>query len=328
MSYYATFAVLAGFAFFYSVLAARLERGIVSGALVYVVFGLICGPLGLDFIDLDVDAEGIKQLAELTLALVLFLDATAANLSVLKSAARLPFRLLAIGLPLTIALGLGVGLLMFDGIGIFEIALLATILAPTDAALGKAVVSNEAVPVPVRQGLNAESGLNDGICVPVLFIFLALAQGETQGAETLHLVLLLPLEEIGIGLAVAVVFAYAGWFAIKTALDRDWLAEKGRYIPMVALAFFSFAAAQALGGSGFIACFVGGLVFGKLAQERKEAVMHAAEGVGEVLALVTWIVFGAVVVGQAFQHFDWTAFIYAVLSLTVIRMVPVRLNTA
>ena len=99
-----------------------------------------------------------------------------------------PIRLLLIGLPLTIAAGVGVGYLIFDDLTFFEVALLATMLAPTDAALGQAVVTNETVPSRVRESLNVESGLNDGICVPVLLVFLALATGQVSGNETASLV--------------------------------------------------------------------------------------------------------------------------------------------
>jgi NhaP-type Na+/H+ or K+/H+ antiporter len=138
----------------------------------------LIGPVGLDLISFKANREAIKVLAELTLALVLFTDAAGADMGVLRKFERLPVRLLLVGLPLTILLGFGVGALLFQRLSLFEVALLATMLAPTDAALGKAVVSNETVPNPVRQGLNVESGLNDGICVPILFVFLALATGK------------------------------------------------------------------------------------------------------------------------------------------------------
>ncbi|MDH3718846.1 MAG: cation:proton antiporter, partial [Planctomycetota bacterium] len=208
MSEYQILTVLAAFAFFYSVVASRLERSPVSGAVVYLFVGLLCGPYGLKIIELNVDGEGLKRLAEFTLALVLFSDSANADLSVLRRVERIPVRLLLVGLPLTIAAGFGVGYLMFGHhLTLFEIALLATMLAPTDAALGQAVVTNESVPGSVRASLNVESGLNDGICVPVLLIFLALATGSTAGGETWHLVLKLPLQAIGIGAIVGLVLA-------------------------------------------------------------------------------------------------------------------------
>ena len=199
---YENLAILAAFVFLYSLLSGGLERTPVSGAIVFVVFGLVFGPLGLGLLNLKVDAEGLSTLAELTLALVLFTDAANANLGELKHSFRIPQRLLLIGLPLTILLGFGTGVLLFDGMTLFEIAILATMLAPTDAALGKAVVTNEDVPSNIREGLNVESGLNDGICVPILFVFLALATNAGVEGGTSMLALKLVAQAIGIGVAV------------------------------------------------------------------------------------------------------------------------------
>ena len=210
---YETLAILAVFIFLYSISSGGLERTPINGALVFTAFGLALGPLGLGILSLDVDKEGLRTLAELTLALVLFTDASNANLGVLKKNIAIPQRLLLIGLPLTILLGFGVGVLVFDGLTLLEIAILATMLAPTDAALGKAVVTNEAVPSNIREGLNVESGLNDGICVPILFVFLALV--TATGAETSTPVLAMKLvaEEIGIGVAVGVGLTVPGQLA-------------------------------------------------------------------------------------------------------------------
>ena len=167
---YEDLSILAAFVFLYSITCGGLERTPINGAIVFTAFGLAFGSLGLGLLTLDVGAEGLNTLAELTLALVLFTDAANANLSVLKKAFHIPQRLLLIGLPLTILLGFGAGVLLFGGLTLFEIAILATMLAPTDAALGKAVVTNESVPTDIRESLNVESGLNDGICVPILFL--------------------------------------------------------------------------------------------------------------------------------------------------------------
>jgi NhaP-type Na+/H+ or K+/H+ antiporter len=261
----------------------------------------------------------------LTLALVLFTDAASADMGVLRKTKALPIRLLLIGLPLTILLGYGVGVLLVEKLSLFEVALLATMLAPTDAALGKAVVTNEAVPDPVRQGLNVESGLNDGICVPILFVFLALATGKGGEGGPWQLAMKLVAEEIGIGLAVGLLLTtMAGWL-LKFAKGKGWLTHTWIQIPVVALALGCFAVAQFLGGSGFIAAFSGGLLFGVLAKQHREEFLLAAEGTGDTLALITWVIFGAAVVGQAVGQFSWLILLYAVLSLTLIRMLPVFL---
>ena len=320
---YETLALIALFTLVYSSVAGAVERTWVSGPIVFTCFGLLVGPLGLDLLSWETDGETIRSLAEVTLAMVLFTDAAGADMSVLKKTAGLPARLLLIGLPLTIVFGFGVGVLLVDSLSLFTIALLATMLAPTDAALGKAVVTNESVPDEIRQGLNVESGLNDGICVPILFVFLALALDKAGDAGPWTLAIKLVVEEIGIGLAVGLLLTLAAAKLLKTALRRKWLTPTWIQIPVVALALSCFAVAQLLGGSGFIAAFSGGLLFGALAKNERDQFLLAAEGTGDTLALITWVIFGSAVVGQAIGHFSWLILIYALLSLTVIRMLPV-----
>lgn len=327
MSEYQVLSVVAAFAFLYSVVASRLERTPVSGAVVYLFVGLACGTYGLGLVALNVDGEAIKRLAEFTLALVLFSDSANADLRVLRKVERVPIRLLLVGLPLTIAAGCGVGFLIFGELTFFEVALLATMLAPTDAALGQAVVTNQSVPASVRESLNVESGLNDGICVPVLLIFLVLATGQAEGTEAAGLIVKLPLQEIGIGAGVGIVLAVIGSFLVKFCGRRGWIEGAWVGIPVVALAMSCFAVSQWLGGSGFIGSFVGGMVFGGLmrSHEVKEKLLGGAEGAGNLMSLLTWFVFGAVVFGKGLEDFSWQVILYAALSLTIIRILPVLL---
>ena len=322
---YSDLAILAAFALIYSVIASGLEKTPFNGALVFVIFGLACGPAGLDIVNLDIDAQALRMLAELTLALVLFTDAANANLGVLRRSFQIPGRLLLVGLPLTILLGFVLGVLLFDQLSLLEVALLATILAPTDAALGKAVVTNPVVPARTREGLNVESGLNDGICVPVLFVFLAFAVGQASETRTTSLILHEFAGEIGIGAGVGIVCTLVASFVIRASRRRGWLGDIWAQVPVPAAAVTCFAVAQTLGGSGFIASFVGGLIGGALMRNDKEELLQAAEGTGDMLSLLTWVAFGAVVASTIFRSFAWDAFVYAVLSLTVIRMLPVFL---
>jgi NhaP-type Na+/H+ or K+/H+ antiporter len=322
---YETLAIVAGFVFFYSISSRGLERTPINGAIVFSAFGLLFGPLGLGYLKFDPGTENLRTLAELTLAVLLFTDAANANLGVLKGNIKIPRRLLLVGLPLTIALGFGAGIVLFDGLTMFEIAIIATMLAPTDAALGKAVVTDPSVPAPIREGLNVESGLNDGICVPILFLFLALATESSGDQGAANLAVRLLAEEIGIGLGVGIVLtAIAAWL-LKRCAGRGWVTESWRQLPVVTLAVACFAGAQSLGGSGFISSFTGGLLFGRLAGEKKEGLLLSAEGTGDTLALITWVVFGSAVVGHSIERVTWETVLYAVLSLTVIRMLPVFL---
>lgn len=322
---YENISILAVFVFLYSISSGRLERTLFSGAIVFTAFGLIFGPLGLGFLTLEIHTEGLRTLAELTLAMVLFTDAANANLKELKHTFRIPQRLLLIGLPLTILLGFGAGVFVFGGLTLLEVAILATMLAPTDAALGKAVVTNETVPDNIREGLNVESGLNDGICVPILFVFLALAGSSSAQGGTAMLTLKLVAEAIGIGVAVGGGLTALGMWLLKRFADRGWITETWKQLPVPAIAVTCFAVAQWLGGSGFIACFVGGLLFGGVEKQHKHKLMFAAEGTGDTLALITWVIFGATVIGQSIQSFSWEVLLYALLSLTLVRMVPVFL---
>ena len=251
----------------------------------------------------------------------------AADLAVIRRAIGLPQRLLLIGLPLTIIFGFLTALAIFPGLDLFAAALLAALLAPTDAALGAPVVTNPAVPAETREALNFESGLNDGICVPVVIILLDLALGtEVEHSGVAHAILVIA-EEIGLGLITGIVLAaIAVWF-LRLTSRRGWTSQHWRHIPVVALAALCFATAQALGGSGFIACFVGGLLFGYLSN-RREDLLGGAASTGEVLAMLTWVAFGGPILARLLDFVTWPMLLYAVLSLTVIRILPVFLCLA
>ncbi len=322
---YETLAVLGFFAFLYSLFAGGIERTWISAAIVFTLFGLIVNPSGLNILPLAADKETIKTLAELTLALVLFTDAAGANIGILRHVSKIPARLLLIGLPLTIGLGYLIGRVFFVDMSALEIALLATMLAPTDAALGEPVITNTSIPGSYREALNVESGLNDGICVPVLLLFLTLATGHHSGeGSTSKLLAHLIVEEIGIGLLVGVgVTVLAAWLG-RFAKAKGWLDPVWSMISLAVLAFAIFGLAQSLGGSGFIAAFTGGITFNLIYEnkDRKEW-LERTESFGNLFSLITWSTFGALVVGPALAHLNWQVILYALLSLTVIRMVPV-----
>ncbi len=312
--------MLALLAFVYSAMSGWIERTPVNGALVYTGFGLLFGSVGFDLIAFDLEAEGLRVIAEVTLGVVLFSDAASADLKVLKHNLGIPQRLLFIGLPLTILLGMTAGIALFDGLSLIEIAIIATMLAPTDAALGKAVISDKRVPAPMGQSLNVESGLNDGICVPVLFAFLALAAGG-EGEFGHHLVM-----EIGIGAICGIGITWLAAKLLRYASNRDWIGPTWRQMLIATLAVICFTAAQLSGGSGFIAAFVGGMFFGSITREHKEELLEPAEATGDLLSMITWTIFGAAVVGPALGAFTWQVLVYALLSLTVVRMLPVYLS--
>ena len=218
------------------------------------------------------------------------------------------------------------GLWLYPDLPLLELAILSTILAPTDAALGKAVVSNPAVPAPIREGLNQESGLNDGICVPVLLLLLALIAPTEQHTGTGMLAMTLLLEEIGIGLLVALVLTSLTIRLLKTSYLNGWQLPLWRQLTMPGLALLCFALAQTLGGSGFIAAFVGGLLMGRRLGEHKHAYMDSCEGYGDLLSVVIWMVFGATLMPMLPMLLHWQYWLYAAASLTLLRMLPVWLS--
>ena len=305
---------------------SRLLSGTpVTPAMVFVVLGLIAGPLVLDDIDVSTSSSTVRSLAEATLALVLFSDAARIDLRKLRAERQLPVRLLGIGLPLTIVAGALAAVAIFPSLSVTEALVLAIVLAPTDAALGQAVVTNARVPARIRQALNVEGGLNDGICVPLLLIVLATAEAEahtTGSGDALRIV----VEEIGYGLlagvgigaVVAAVIVYAGRWKLIAPAWRQTVAVAG--------AFLAYGVAAALGGSGFIGAFVAGMVFGHLVRQDTQPLTVFTEDFGQLLDGVTFILFGAVLLGPLLEDLDWSAVLYGLLSLTIVRMIPVGLS--
>lgn len=324
---YQNLALLAAFLLTYSIFAGRFESRLLNGPLMFMLAGLILGPAFLGILQPRIDSQGLRILAELTLAIVLFSDAANADLKVLKAHEGLPLRLLLIGLPLTMLSGWLLGIWLFPQAPLIELALLAILLAPTDAALGKAVVSNPRVAAPVREGLNVESGLNDGICVPVLLMFLALLI-EEHTQSPLSLAIELFFEELGIGALIGGGLTFIAWLMQRYSGKHHWQTPMWSQLTLPGLAVLCFATAQTLGGSGFIAAFVGGLLASYLFAEQKHDLLKASEEFASLLSIITWVVFGALVIPSVWSSFTVDVWLYALLSLTVIRIVPVLVSLA
>ena len=308
--------------FAWAVFSRRLEQGVVTQAMFFVAFGLLFGPEGTGWITLDVGGEELRAVAEITLTLVLFTDASRLNLRALRQDYPLPARLLGVGLPLTIGLGALAAKALFGGLTWLEAGLVGVILAPTDAALGQAVVRDPRVPVRISQGLNVESGLNDGICVPLLLILLA-ATSADEGAINAAAAVRLVFEQIGYGLLAGVVAATVGSVVIGWATRRGLMLPEWRRVATLTIAAACYGLAVPLGGSGFIAAFMGGLVFGWLNQHEVPSLTELVVDGGGLFAALTFVLFGAVVVGPLLHRVDAAVAIYAALSLTVVRILPV-----
>ncbi|HEY2355524.1 MAG TPA: cation:proton antiporter [Gaiellaceae bacterium] len=317
-------AVLAGVVLVYALLSRRLDRTPVTAAIFFLSAGLLFGNKGLGWIDIAPHGETVRVLAELTLTLVLFADASRIDLAALRREYVVPARLLGIGLPLTIVAGVVIALGVFGPLSFGEALVLAVILAPTDAALGQSVVTDERIPSRVRQGLNVESGLNDGLCVPLLFIAIAIADAETPTVTT-HQAVVLVFEAIGYGVLFGVVCGAAGAVLLRLAQARDLAESRWVEAVPVGTAALAYGLAAPLGGSGFIAAFAAGLAFGAL-RRKEEDVTYLLEELGGLANAVTFIVFGAAIVGPALGAITWSVAAYGLLSLTVVRMLPVAVS--
>ncbi len=325
--------VLAILVFGFGLLSRRLGRGVITPPLAFVGFGMLLAAPALDLLGIPSPFQGaehlesvIHLLGELTLVVVLFTDAAQINVRSLVRGAGLPVRLLAIGMPLTVALGAAAAAPLIPGLGPWELALIGAVLAPTDAALGQAVVTSEEVPLQIRQGLSAESGLNDGIAVPMVVIFASLAGvGQMVEGEMLTLdhcatfaakqVLLGPLVGLVIG-------AVAAW-AMGRAIQLQAMSHAYQEIAGLAIALIAYTAAIAVGGNGFIATFVAGLVLGNSSQQVCECLWDFAEAEGQLLMLVTFFLVGLTIAWPTLADAPLSAWIYAIASLTVLRMLPV-----
>lgn len=308
----------------FGLVSGRLQRSVLTPPMVFAAFGLLLGPQFLDLAEFNVEFGFLHTLAELALVLVLFGDASRIDLKLLVREHDIPLRLLFVGLPLTVVAGTAAALLLFEDFSLWQAALLAAILAPTDAALGQAVVSNPVVPVRIRQSLNVESGLNDGMVLPLVLVFAALSGALEGGAERVSLALV----GLQIGLSAVVGFG-AGWAGgklVQRAAQRQWMSATYQRLATVALAVFAFALAEILGANGFIAAFVGGLAVGNFAKDICPRIHEFAETEGELLVLLTFLLFGASMVPVILSTDDPMIWVYAVLSLTLVRGVSVALS--
>jgi sodium/hydrogen antiporter len=298
-------------------------RGITS-AMIFTTAGLIVGTSALKLVNIHIESHVAERFCELALVFLLFSDSTRIDLAGLRRNLSWPSRLLVIGLPLTILTGLGAGLLVFPGIALASAFVLSTMVCSTDAALGQRVVSDKSVPGRVRQALDVESGLNDGLAVPFFLVAVDLSLARLSTGFTAAVVRNMA-EQIGWGLVSGIGAGALAGLLLRVADDRGWLEGQWRQILPLVAALLAYLTALRLGGSGFIAAFTGGMTFGYLSRHHDQRVTSLNEDVGGILAGATWVGFGALAVGVLAPHLTWQVAAYAALSLTLIRMVPVAI---
>jgi sodium/hydrogen antiporter len=320
----ADLAIIAGLVFAWGTLSARLERFDMTAPIVFTVAGVLLthGPLAP--LGITPGSEVVKVLAEATLVLVLFSDASRVGLHQLRTDLGLCVRLLGIGLPLAIGLGTLLAFILPGVSDIWLALLVGAALAPTDAALGAGVMVNPAVPARIRRLINVESGLNDGIATPFVLVAIAGAATAEHGSGTGPGA---AVAELGLGLLIGVAVGGGGGWLVKVGRRRGWVAEGFAGAAVLGLALCSYATSVALHGNGFIAAFTGGLAFAAAGQQAARLVPFVEE-TGAMLSLLVWLMFGVVAVVPALTGLTWQAVLYAVLSLTVIRMLPVAVALA
>ncbi|MFJ1578430.1 cation:proton antiporter [Streptomyces sp. NPDC088182] len=308
--------------FLWSLFSQRLARVELTAPVAFVLLGLLLSE-GLGVLDLAPSPETVRTLAEVTLAWVLFTDAARLSFRALRPELGLYVRLLLLGLPLCIGLGtlLAVGLL--PGVSGWAALYVAAALAPTDAALGATMMVDPVVPARIRRLINVESGLNDGIATP--FVVLALAGVAAAGSTSDTHSPGSALVELAIGLGYGTALGLIAGCGLRFALRKGWATEDVAGTGVLALALLSYTSAIAIGGNGFVAAFVAGLAFGSTHGARQRVLLFVEQS-ASLFSVLVWLLFGAVLVPAAFDHLTWQAALYAVLSLTVVRMLPVALS--
>jgi len=296
----------------------------ITPPIVFVVAGFILSLPAVDLIHFQANQHWLHVLLEITLILVLFSDAAKIDLQQLRLHYTIPRRMLLVGMPLTIILGTAFASILPLGLTFCEAALVAAILTPTDAALGQAVVSSDDVPEKIRLGLNVESGLNDGIALPIILVLASIASAIATSDNQQWLTF--AFTQLTLGPLAGIITGYVGARLLQTAHRKGWVTEAGDGIVALCVAGICFILADFFHGNGFIAAFVGGLVFGNLNKNRCQYLFEFIETEGQIFTLGTFFIFGALLLPMTLQHFNIWYWVFALFSLTFMRMIPVYLS--
>jgi NhaP-type Na+/H+ or K+/H+ antiporter len=308
----------------YGYISNALARLNISGPMIFTGLGLLISPLALNIGQLEIDAELVTIVVEIALVLVLFSDAALLDLKLLKTSWRLPTRLLLIGLPLTIIFGTLTAQFIFPHEPTLNMMLLSLLLTPTDAALGKAVVTDTKVPKTIRSTINVESGLNDGIIFPIVITVVAMiSSGLTEVNDGDSHWIVYVLEQVGIGALVGVFVGYIGTKLSLISINKNWMVDSYQNLIPIALAIVAFYLAETFSGNGFISAFCAGLLAGNTSIRTREHIEDFAESEGELLVLISFFLFGLAFVPAMITYITAEVIAYALLSLTLLRMLPV-----
>ena len=308
--------------FFFSLVSKGIEKTIFTGPIIFTLAGITLYYAFPSIAELEIHNETVLLIAELTLALLLFTDASRIDLRKLLQESDIPGRLLGFGMLGTILAGTIVAALVFDNFPVWEAALLAVILAPTDASLGQVVVNSKLVPVRIRQALNVEAGLNDGLAMPFFTLFLGLAAASDSLFHGEWL--LFTVEQIFFGLLMGILVGWVGGWLIGEAGRRGWIEESLQQLGLLALALMCYGGAVLIGGNGFIAAFTGGLLVKRGFEDAHFHASEFSEAWGQLLNLCVFFIFG-MIAAEIIPQVNAVTVLFAILSLTIVRMLPVAM---
>ncbi|MFC2053753.1 cation:proton antiporter [Chloroflexota bacterium] len=308
--------------FIIGLISRRLERTVITGPIIFTIAGMMLFFAAPVVVEKEGRTEAILLISEIALVLVLFTDATRIGLRAVTKGESLPTRLLGIGMPLTIIVGTITGKLLFTGLSIWEAAILATVLAPTDAGLGQVVVNSLRIPVRIRQALNVEAGFNDGLSMPfmMLFVSVALVSHPLQNPDWV----IFTMKQVVFGVLVGLFFGWVGGWLMGKAKQRSWMAESLGQLSLLALAFLAWGAAGQIGGNGFIAVFVAGLAVKRGFEDAGDQALDFSEAWGQILVAFVFFIFG-MIAASMLGNIGAKVVLYAILSLTLVRMLPVAI---
>ena len=313
--------------FLFGLVSRLSERSPITAPMFFMAVGILVSPLGLDLFHMDIAASSAQILAEITLIVILFVDASMIQVTRLKETlSGLPARLLGLGLPLTMLFGGLVAYLLFPTIDIWLIALVALILSPTDAALGQAIIKSPKIPNRIRESVSIESGLNDGIALPLILVCIAVL---TEGRSVLDgsgQWLWFMAGQLTLGPIVGGLVGWYGGKLVNKAADIGWSEPTFQRLSAISLALMAYAFAELLHGNGFIAAFFAGLLLGVNNPIVRERIQEFGEAEGQLLSLFIFMILGLVMIPVAASYWTPTMLLYSVLSLTVVRMLPVAIS--
>ncbi len=310
----------------YGLFSRLSEKSIITGPMVFITVGIIMSFfIGKDWRE-GITASWVEPIAQITLILVLFLDASTLDLKALLKDRQLPMRLLFIGLPLTMVLGALFAVWLFPGINIWWLVLLAVILSPTDAALGLAVVTSKIVPLKIRQTINVESGLNDGLALPPLLICMAVLSGVSAEESQTSYWVMFTIKQFIYGPLIGGLIGWVGGYLVDEASKRGWMNPTFQRLTCITVALLAFSLAEMVGGNGFIAAFFAGMFLGTRTEVIRERIHEFGEATGQALVGFIFLLLGLFAIPLSFPYWTLSSLVYALLSLTIIRMLPVAIS--